>query len=250
MPNNSFLFVRSADRQLGTSSAFRVTLPQTYKGITAVTLLSCELPFSCYNIDVPYTSGVTFTHNGSTLAYAVSPGFYQISDICANMAASLQSAFPSAGVSSVSYSTTSGLISIVYTSGLAFSVQGTSVGSLGRILGVDPTGIATLASAGVLTLPFVATLAPTSTLFMRIAELPSLMASTNSQSAFARLQLSGAPGSIVLANAATSVFNTNVYTASVATLSTLTVSLYTQDGSPVNLHSVDWTFTLLITSAS
>ena len=80
MPN-SFLFVRSADRQLGTSSSFRVTLPQTYKAITAVTLLSAELPFSCYNIDSIYTAGVSFTHNSTTLAYSVSPGFYQITDL-------------------------------------------------------------------------------------------------------------------------------------------------------------------------
>ena len=243
---NSFLFVRSADRALGTSSAYRVTLPQSYANVSAVTLLSAEVPYSCYNLDAPNTAGVTFTHNGVAYAYSVAPGFYQITDLTANILASLQSAFPTAGVTSVSYSTSSGFISVVYTSGLAFSVQGTSAGSLGRIMGTDPAGVATLASGGVLTLPSVATLAPTSTLFMRVAELPSLMASTNQQQAFARLQLSGAPGSIVLANAATSVFNTNTYASPVASLATLTVSLYTQDGVPANLHGVEWTFTLLI----
>jgi len=248
MPN-SFLFVRSADRQLGTSSAFRVTLPQNYQHVTAVTMLSCELPFSFYNVDAPYTSGVTFVHNGVSFAYAVPAGFYIITDLTSALLAALQSAFPSAGVTSVTYSALTGLISITYTSGLVFSAQADASGLLGRLLGTDPTGLATLASGGVLTLPAVATLAPTSTLFMRIGELPSQTASTNNQQAFARLQLSGAPGSIVLANAAASVFNTNVFSVPVATLNTLTVSLYTQDGTPANLHGVEWTFTLLLTTA-
>lgn len=245
----SFLFVRSADRSLGTSSSFRVALPQTYTKITSISLISCELPFSMYNVAEPFLQGVTFTHNGVAYVFSLQAGFYTIEDLNAYMLASLQSAFPSAGVTSVNYSKTSGRIYIVYTSGLTFAVQANSNGFLGRLVGTDASGVATLAAGGVLAFPAIATLAPTSTLFMRIAELPTVMAATNGQHAFARLQLSGAPGSIVMANAAASVYNTNVYATPVPSLSTLTVSLYSQDGVAVDLHGVEYTFTLLINSS-
>ena len=245
----SFLFVRSADRSLGTSSSFRVALPQTYAKVTAVSLIAAETPFSFYNVSAPYLEGVTFTHNSVAYVFSLQTGFYDISDLCAYMLAALQSAFPSAGVSSVNYSKTSGRIYLTYTSGLTFSVQSNGNGNLGRIVGTDASGVATLGAGGVLAFPAIATLAPTSTIFVRIAELPSQMASTNGQHAAFRLQLSGAPGSIVMANAASSVYNTNVFTTPVANLSTLTVSLYTADGIAVDMHAVEWTFTLLIASS-
>ena len=246
----SFLFVRSADRSLGTSSSFRVALPQTYAKVTAVSLIAAETPFSFYNVSAPYLEGVTFSHNGVPYVFTLQTGFYDISDLTAYMLAALQSAFPSAGVSSVNYSKTSGRIYLVYTSGLTFSVQSNGNGNLGRIVGTDASGVATLGAGGVLAFPSIATLAPTSTIFVRIAELPSQMASTNGQHAAFRLQLSGAPGSIVMANAASSVYNTNVFTTPVANLSTLTVSLYTADGIAVDMHAVEWTFTLLLASSS
>ena len=244
----SFLFVRSADRSLGTSASFCVALPQTYIQITSISLVACELPFSMYNVAEPFLQGMTFTHNAVPYAFTLQAGFYTIDDLTAYMLASQQSAFPSAGVSSVNYSKTSGLIYLIYSSGLAFSVQANTNGYLGRLLGTDATGVATLSVGGVLAFPAIATLAPTSTIFMRIAELPTVMSATNGQHAFARLQLSGAPGSIVMANAAASVYNNNAYATPVASLSTLTVSLFTQDGVPVDMHGVEYTFTLLITS--
>ena len=245
----TFLYVRSQDRTLGTSNSFRVALPHTYRLITSISLVSCELPYSCYNVDAPYLNGVQFVHAGVTFTYTLTAGYYTVDDLVASLVASLQSAFPSAGVSAGSYSKMTGRLSIVYTSGLAFSVQATATGSLGRLLGTDSSGVATLAAGGVLQLPGVATLAPVSTIFMRIAEIPSLMASTNGQSGFARIQLSSAPGGVVMANAGASVYNTNIFQTPIASLSTLTVSLYTQDGLPVDLHGVDYTFTVVISSA-
>ena len=245
----TFLYVRSADRTLGTANSFRVTLPQTYRSITSISLVSAEVPYSLYNVSAPYLQGVTFVHNGSSFTYTLPAGFYTIDDLTANLVASLQSAFPSAGVTSVGYSKTTGRLYVVYTSGLAFSVQATSTGSLGRILGTDPSGVATLASGGVLALPGVATLAPVSTLFVQISELPSLTASTNGLSAFARIQLSSAPGGVVMANAAQSVYNTNIFPTPIASLSTLTVTLVTHDNVAVDLHGCEWAFTLVIASA-
>ena len=246
----SFILVRSADRSLGSSSSFRVVLPQAYSKVTSISLLSCEMPYSMYNVDVPYLQGVNFVHNSVTYVFTLQAGYYTIEDLQAYMLAALQSAFPSAGVTSVNYSKTSGRIYLVYTSGLAFSVQANGNGALGRLLGTDPSGVATLSAGGVLAMPCVATLAPSSTVLMRIAELPAQMVATNGQHAFARLQLSGAPGSIVMANAAASVFNSYAYATPVAALSSLTVSLYTQDGVALDLHGCEYTFTLLITSSS
>ena len=249
MPNN-YLFCRSADRRLGTSSSFVVSLPQTYRSITSISLVSAELAFSMYNIAEPYTTGIRFTHNASTYDMQLAPGFFTIDDLRATMLALLQSAFPSAGVSAINYSTATAKLSIVYTSGLTFAVQSTSTGSLGRVVGTDPLGTATLATAGALTFPNVAQLFPTSSLFIRIAELPSLTASTNQQHAFTRIQLSSAPGSIVMANNASGVVNTNIYTTAIPSLSSLTVSLFSADGYPVDLHGCDWCFTLALNCAA
>ena len=241
----SYLFVRSADRTLGTSSAFRVQLPVAYRTVTSISLVSAELPYSMYNVVAPYLRGVMFTHNGLTYVPILPVGFYTIDDLTGYLQGVLQSAFPSAGITSVGYSKTSGRLYIVYTSGLVFGVNSDETG-----LGTQPSGVETLASGGVLLFPGVATLAPISTLFMRIAELPTLMTSTNGQTAFARLQLSGAPGSIVMSNVASSVTNVNAYATPIAALSTLTVSLFTQDGVAVSLNGCEWTFTLLINSAA
>ena len=59
----SFLFVRSNDRSLGSSSAFKVALPQTFLSITSISLVSAELPYSCYNVDSPYCLGVSVAYN-------------------------------------------------------------------------------------------------------------------------------------------------------------------------------------------
>ena len=249
MPNN-YLFCRSADRRLGTSSSFVVSLPQTYRTITAISLVSAEIAFSMYNIAELYTSGLRFTHNASTYDMQLTPGFYTIDDLRATFLALLQAAFPSAGVSAVNYSQATARLSIVYTSGLTFAVQSTSTGFLGRVAGTDPLGTATLATAGALTMPCVAQLFPNSSLFIRVAEIPSLTASTNQQHAFARVQLSSAPGSIVMTNNASGVVNSYQYTTPIASLSSLTVSLFNTDGYPVDTHGVDWCFTLMIQCAA
>ena len=245
----SFLFVRSNDRTLGSSSAFKVALPQSFRGISSISLVSAELPYSCYNVDAPYGLGVSVAYNSVVHALALSPGFYQIDDITAWLLGDLQSTYPAAGISAVTYSKTSGRISIVYSGSATFAIQATSLGSLGRVIGTDPLGLITYGSGGVLTLPSIATLAPITTIFLRIAELPSLMTSTNGQSAFARLQLAAAPGSVVMSNVGSGVVNTNNYSTPIASLSSLTVSLYTQDGVAVNLSGCEWSFTLLIMSA-
>ena len=246
----SFLFVRSQDRYIGTSSSFKVTLPLTYKNISGIALVACELPYAMYNLDGGYLQGVTFIYSSTVFAAIVPAGYYQVTDLQAWLLGALQSAFPTAGVTAVTYSPTSGKLAINYTgTSQAFSVQGTATGYLGRILGCDPANTPTFGVAGVLTLPYIATLAPVSTLMMSIAEIPSQMASTNNMSAFARIQLSAAPGSIVMANAGGSVVNQYSYSPSISTLSSLTVNLYSSDGTPVNLHSCDWAFTLLIQSA-
>ena len=245
-----YLFVRSQDRSLGSSTAFTVPLPQTYRSIQSISLVSAELPFSFYNVDSPYLSGVRFVHNGTSFDMSLTAGFYQIADLQAAMLASLQAAFPSAGVTAVLYGTTTGLISITYTSGLSFSVVQTSGGSLGRIVGTDPMGTTRTALGGILTFPKISQLFPVSNVIMRIAELPSLMASTNGQQGFARLQLAATPQSVVLINNSTGTVNTNIYNTPIASLSSLTVTLYTADGQPLDLHGVDWSFTLLINDAT
>ena len=175
--------------------------------------------------------------------------FRSTDDVTAWLLGDLQSTYPAAGVSAVTYSKQTGRISIIYSGSATFAIQATSIGQLGRVLGTDPLGLITYGQGGILNLPSIATLAPINTVFMRIAELPSLMASTNGQSAFARLQMAAAPGSVVMQNVGSGVVNTNNYQSPIASLSTLTVSLYTQDGVAVDLHGVEFSFTLLIVSA-
>ena len=245
----SFLFVRSNDRTLGTSAAFKVALPQSFRNITSISLVSAELPYSCYNIDSPYCLGVSVAYNNVVHALALSPGFFQVDDVTAWLLGDLQSTYPAAGVSAVTYSKQTGRISIVYSGSATFAIQATSLGSLGRVLGADPLGLITYGSGGILALPSIATLAPINTILMRIAELPSLMCSTNGQSAFARLQMAAAPGSVVMQNVGSGVVNTCNFSTPIASLSTLTISLYSQDGVAVDLHGVEFSFTLLIVSA-
>jgi len=244
----SFLYVRSQDRILGTSSAFKVTLPNVYKNITGMVVVGAELPFSMYNLDGIYVQGVTFTYNGTPFVVVVPAGYYQIGDLQTWLLTALQTALPAAGATSVIYTATSGALSVLFSGAQPFSVQGTTSGSLGRILGCDPLNAATYGVAGVLTFPCVATLSPVTTLFLQIAEIPSVLTSTNNMQAFARIQLSAAPGSIVMANSGGSVYNNNTYLTPISTLSSLTCTLYTPDGTLVNLHGVEWAFTILIQS--
>lgn len=245
-----YLFVRSQDRSMGNSSAFTVQLPQTYRSITSISLISAELPFSFYNIDTPYLTGVRFVHNGTSFDLTLNAGFYQIADLQAALLFALQAAIPSAGVAAVTYAMTTGLISIIYTSGLAFSVVQTASGQLGRILGTDPLGTTQAALGGVLTFPKISQLFPIFNVIMRVAELPSLMASTNNQQGFARLQLAATPQSVVLINNSTGTVNNNDYNTPIASLSSMTITLYTADGQPLDMHGVDWSFTLLINDAT
>lgn len=246
----SYLFVRSADRSLGSSSAFSVALNTPYRNVKAISLVSAELPFSMFNVDNVYLQGVQFTHNGSTFNLVLSAGYYLVSDLCAAMLSALQAAFPSAGFTSVTYSSTSGKISIAYTSGLVLSVVSTTAGSLGRIVGTDPLGASTVASGGVLVMPYVVQLFSLSTLLMKIVELPAQCVTTNNMTCFARLQLAATPGGFVMLNNASGTVNTSQFPSPVATLSTLTVSLFTPDGQPANLHGCEWSFTLLIQASA
>ena len=244
----SFLFVRSADRILGTSSSFKVNCPTAYKNVTACSLVSAELP-TVYNIDTMYTSGVTFTYNSSALSLVIPSGFYTIADIVAYLLATLQASLSAASVTAVTYATTTGKILIAYSGTQAFSVQNNTSGSFGRILGTDPLGLQTFGTSGVLTFPYIATLAPMNTIFCRIAELPNISVSTNQQHSTFRLQIAAAAGSLNFQNAASSTYNNNVYSPAVVNMPTLTVSLWTQEGNAINLNGVEWTFTLLITSS-
>ena len=243
---SSYLFVRSQDRSIGTSSAFSVTLPTPYRSVKSVSLVSCELPFALYNVDVPYTQGVRFAHNSVIYDMSLTPGFYQITDLQSAMLSNLQTAFPSAGISSVLYSAITGKLSIVYSSGLSFAAASSSAGMLGRIIGTDPLGSTTLAAGGVLSFPYLVSLFPVSTILMKVAELPSQCATTNNTHAFARLQLSSTPGSIVMHNVGTSVINTSTFSNPIPTLSTLTISLFTADNQAISLHGCEWSFALLI----
>ena len=176
--------------------------------------------------------------------------FYQIDDLRAALLLKLNTHLPAAGVTGVTYSQATGRLSIAYTSGLAFSVQNSASGNLGRILGTQPNNTATIASGGVLAFPGVCQLFPVATVFMRIAELPTQCIATNGQSCFARLQLSATPLSVLLLNNASGTVNTAVYATPVSSLSSLTVSLWSVDGQALALNGCDFTFTLMITSAA
>ena len=248
MPQNTFLFVRSADRIAGTSSSFKVNCPSAYKNVTACSLVSAELP-TLFNVDTIYQQGVNFTYNATTLALVISSGFYTISDIVSLLLTTLQGFLSAAQVTAVTYSTITGKISIVYSGSQAFSVQNNASGSLGRILGTDPLGLVTYGTGGILTLPYIATLAPMNTIFMRIQELPNICTSTNNQHSTFRLQIAAAAGSLNFQNAASSTFNNNAYNQAVLNMSTLTISLWTQEGNQIDLRGIEWTFTLLIASS-
>ena len=244
----SFLFLRSVDRSLGSSSAFTVKLPQPYRSITSVTLVSVEMPMSHYNVADQNLLGVRFTHNGTTYDAQLDAAFYQIADLQSALLLKLNANLPAAGVTAVTYTQSTGRLAIAYTSGLAFSAVNT--GNLGRILGTQPNGTATMAAGGLLAFPGVCQLFPTSTVLMRVAELPTQCIASNGQAAFARLQLSATPGSVLLLNAAGSTYNTAVYATPVSNLSSMMVSLWTVDGQPLNLNGCDWTSTFAITSAA
>lgn len=245
----SYLFVRSQDRTLGTSSAFSLTLPTPFRNVKAISLVSVELPFGCYNIEAPYTQGVRFSHNSSLYDLTLTAGFYQVTDLQSMILSQLQAAYPTAGISSVLFSQITGKLSIVYSSGLAFAAASTSSGSLGRVVGTDPLGTTTIATGGVLAMPFLVNMFPMSTILMKIAELPAICVSTNNQQCFARLQMSSTPASVLLLNNASGTQNTNVYATPISTLSSLTVSLFSSDNQAISLHGCEYSFTLMVQTA-
>ena len=247
--STSYVFVRSQDRSVGSSSAFSVTLPNPFRNVKAISLISAELPFGNFNIDVPYCQGVRFTYNGTPYDVSVSPGFYGVTDLQGLLLSNLQSAFPTAGISSVLFSAVTGRLSIVYSGGLTFTVASTSLGNLGRIVGTDPLGTTSIASGGVLSLPFLVNLFPVSTILMKIAEVPAMCVSTNNQACFARLQMATTPGGVVMLNNASGTVNTFAFASQIATLSSLTVSLWSPDNQAINLHGCEFSFTLMIQTA-
>ena len=246
----TFLFVRSADRQLGSSSSFQVKLPAPYRSVTSCSLVSLEMPFAQYNLADVNLSGVRFTHAGTVYDCVLPAGFYMIDDLRAALLSGLHANLPAASVTAVTYTTMTGKLSFTYTSGQAFSVQAYGAGGLGRILGTSPAGVSTVAVDGVLSMPALCTLFPGATVLMKINELPTQCVTTRGDSCFARLQLASAPGSMVMLNNASSTVNTAVYATPVSSLSTLTVSLWSVDGQPLDIQGAEMTFTLMITSAA
>lgn len=246
--SNKYLFLRSNDRTIGSSSAFTVKLPTTYKNVAAISLVSAEIPFSFYNVASNYTSGVQFSYSGSFYNMVLTAGQYTITDFQAALLAGLQSHFPTASVTSVDYNKVTAKLSISLSGGSTLSVGATSSGQLGQLMGCDPTGALTSSVSGLLSFPSVAQLFPYSSILMCVDNLPANVLSTSSLHCFARVQVNCAPGGIILIANGTNVVNSVAYASPILSLDSLAVNLKNNDGSALNLNGVDWTCTLMISS--
>ena len=252
--SDKYLFLRSTDRVTGaTPSAFTVKLPNAYHNISSISLVSAEIPFSFYNVAGAFTTGVqwVWTLGGSSVDFVMSipAGYYAITDFQSAVLASLQSHLPSASVTACDYHAVSGRVSVSYAGGGTLTAQSTTAGKLGQLIGCDPTGAATSASAGTLTFPACAQLFPFSSLLMCVDNLPANVLSTGTLHCFARIQVNAAPGGVIMVCAGTNVGNDVSYKAPIPSLDSLSVSLKNNDGSILDMNGVDWTATLCITSS-
>ena len=246
--SNKYLFIRSSDRTIGSAGAFTVPLPTTYHNVSGISLVSAEIPFSFYNVAGAYTTGVQFVYAGSTYNMSIPGGQYTITDFQAAMLSALKAAFPTAGFTAVNYSTVSAVLSITYTGGGTFSAGATTAGGLGKLMGCDPTYAVTTAVSGTLTFPSVAQLFPFSSLLMCVDNLPANVLSTSTIHAFARIQVNAPPGGVIMVCNGTNVVNSVAYASPIASIGSLAITLKNNDGSLLNLNSVDWTCTLMISS--
>ena len=246
--SNKYLFIRSCDRTIGSSSAFTVKLPSTYHNVAGLSLVSAEVPFSFYNVSSVYCAGVQFGYAGAWYNMLIPPGQYTMTNFRALMLAALQAHFPAASFTSVDYNEITAKLSITYTGGGAFSASTTSTGRLGQLMGCDPTGAATAAVNGTLTFPAVAGLFPYSSILMCVDNLPANVLSTSSLHAFARIQVNASPGGMIMVCNGTNVVNSVTYKAPIASVDSLQISLKNNDGTLIDLNGLDWTCTLLVTS--
>ena len=248
--SNKYLFIRSNDRYIGTAGGpFTVKLPATYHNVSSLSLVSAEIPFSFGNVADNYTSGVVFTYNGVAYNLSIASGQYTISDIQTLLLATLQAAFPLAGVKAVDYSTVSECLSISFTGTYAFTAAATSAGLLGKLLGTDPSGAVTTAANNVLTFPNISQLFPYSSLLMCVDNLPANVLSTGTLHCFARIQVNAPPNGIIMVCAGTNVVNDITYASPIPSLDSLTISLKNNDGTPIDMRGADWTCTLMVTSS-
>ena len=247
--SNKYLFIRSCDRTIGSSSAFNVKLPSPYRNVAGISLVSAEVPFSFFNVASLYTSGVQFGYAGAWYNMVLTAGQYNISDFQAAMLTGLKAHFPAASFTSVDYDTISAKLSIKYTGGGAFSVGATSIGKLGQLMGCDPTGAVTTAANGTLVFPAVAGLFPYSSILMCIDNLPANVLSTSSLHCFARIQVNAPPSGMIMVCNGTNVVNSVAYKAPIASLDSLQISLKNNDGTQLDMNGQEWTATLLVTSS-
>lgn len=120
------LLVDSRDRNpLQTQSAYTVTLPKTYENVYSVTLRSAEIPKSWYGFSAAAgNTSMTVTVSATPYTVTIPDGNYTAS----TLAAALQTAMSAsgAGTFTVTYSSTTGLITIVRSTGnftLSFASQ-------------------------------------------------------------------------------------------------------------------------------
>ena len=247
--SNKYLFIRSSDRALGSSSAFTVKLPMAYHNVAGISMVSAEVPFSFYNVSSLYTSGVQFGYAGSWYNMVLTAGQYNMTSFQAAILTGLKAHFPAASFTSVDYDTISAKLSIKYAGGGALSVGSTSLGKIGQLMGCDPTGAVTVAANGTLNFPCVAGLFPYSSILMCIDNLPANVLSTSSLHCFARIQVNAPPSGMIMVCNGTNVVNSVSYKAPIASLDSLTISLKNNDGTQLDMNGQEWTCTLLVTSS-
>ena len=230
---HDIVFVRSADRNFGTSSSFIVNLPVALKNISSIQLLSAEIPYSFYSIGSAYIAGVTFTNGTTTAQFTLTAGFHTVDTIRTALLTWLQTTYASSGVTAVNYSSLTGKLSVAFTTG-TLSVITNNTGALGYILGVS--GTSTVSVSQVLTFPNVVNVYPITSLFINVTNLTANVYSTSGFNSVFRVQVNVQPNGVIFLNNGTNVFN-SVYLPSVlSSLSQLNLQIVDQNNNLVDFN--------------
>lgn len=91
MTSTRFLNVRSSDRDSGTATSFKYTLPTPIHDPIQISLVSAEIPLQHYNIRTNYNT-FTWTQSSTQYTATVTSGNYAISDLLTALASAMNTA--------------------------------------------------------------------------------------------------------------------------------------------------------------
>lgn len=228
---NQYVTIDSRDRSAGTSTQFRVILPDGIHNIRQVKLLGCDIPNTVYNITT--NNMLTFTRAGTTYIATLTPAAYTKESFPGAIAACMNAVDPNAYTCTYNPST----LKMTIAGGSAFVLNLSSANSPWYEMGFTQNDTSAATS---ITSPNVMNLSLPISLYIEIPQigLGSTSSRANDRCTF-RIPMNAIAGEFVYFQQNANYEQCYKYS-SVITLANFDVRLRTRNGSTVELNGGDW----------